>query len=88
MTNPAPGNRRSPCYRGQTRVHTASDLTSYLRWRLAHGLAPLQAQRTHIELYLRWMQEVRRFKPSTVSWRLSASAQHPLYAAVRSRGEA
>ena len=25
----------------------------------------------HVELYVRWMQEVRRFKPSTVSRRLS-----------------
>jgi site-specific recombinase XerD len=31
----------------------------------------LQAQRQHIELYLRWMQEIRRLKPSTVSRRLS-----------------
>ncbi|HEX6686778.1 MAG TPA: hypothetical protein VF062_28695 [Candidatus Limnocylindrales bacterium] len=27
--------------------------------------------RVHIELFLRWLQEVRRFKPSTVSRRLS-----------------
>jgi hypothetical protein len=28
----------------------------------------------HLELYIRWMQEVRRFKPSTVSRRFSVTA--------------
>ncbi|MEU3622498.1 tyrosine-type recombinase/integrase [Amycolatopsis coloradensis] len=32
---------------------------------------PLEAGRAQIELYVRWMQEVRRFKPSTVSRRMS-----------------
>jgi site-specific recombinase XerD len=32
---------------------------------------PLVATRPHLELYLRWLQEVRRFKPSTVSRRMS-----------------
>jgi len=58
-------------YKGQTRVHTASDLSSYFNWCYDRDLSPLKAQRTHIELYLRWMQEIRRFKPSTVSRRLS-----------------
>jgi len=31
-------------------------------------LAPLDIQRNDLEVYLRWMQDVRRFKPSTV-WR-------------------
>ena len=30
-------------------------------------LDPLAARRPHLELYIRWMQEVRRFRPSTVS---------------------
>ena len=58
-------------YKGQTRAHTASDLNSFLNWCRDHGLAPLQASRAHIELFLRWMQEIRRLKPSTVSRRLS-----------------
>ena len=33
------------------------------------GLDPMAAQRPHLELYIRWMQEIRRFKPSTVSRR-------------------
>ena len=35
---------------------------------------PLTAQRNDLELYLRWLQDVRRFKPSTVSRRLSVVA--------------
>jgi len=37
-------------------------------------LGPLRAQRHDLELYLRWLQDVRRFKPSTVSRRLSVVA--------------
>ncbi len=58
-------------YKGQTRVHTASDRSSYLNSCIDHGPRPLEAQRTHIELYMRWMQEVRRFRPSTVSGAVS-----------------
>jgi len=35
------------------------------------GLDPLAATRVHIELFLRWMQELRGYQPSTVSRRLS-----------------
>ena len=38
------------------------------------GLDPLTARRPQLELYIRWMQEVRRFKPSTVSRRFSVTA--------------
>lgn len=58
-------------YKGQSRAHTASDLNTYLAWCRDHGLSPLQASRAHIELFLRWMQEIRQLKPSTVSRRLS-----------------
>lgn len=58
-------------FKGQTRAHTASDLRGFLAWCQAHELRPLALQRAHIELYLRWMQEVRSYKPSTVSRRLS-----------------
>jgi integrase/recombinase XerD len=37
-------------------------------------LDPLAARRPDLELYIRWMQEVRRFKPSTVSRRFSVTA--------------
>ena len=61
-------------YKGESRAHTASDLGSYLRWCFEQGVRPLQAQRGHVELYLRWLQGVRRLKPSTVSRRLSVLA--------------
>jgi len=61
-------------YRGQTRVHTESDLRAYLVWCRERGLEPLMASRAQIELYVRWMQEVRHFQPSTVSRRVSVMA--------------
>lgn len=57
--------------KGQSRVHTESDLRGYLDWCQQRDLDPLVATRPHLELYLRWLQEVRRFKPSTVSRRMS-----------------
>jgi integrase/recombinase XerD len=61
-------------FKGSSRDHTQSDLRCYLVWCAERGLDPLAARRPHLELYLRWMQEVRRFKPSTVSRRFSVTA--------------
>ncbi len=61
-------------FKGSSREHTESDLRCYLAWCAEHGLDPLVARRPHLELYIRWMQEVRRFKPSTVSRRFSVTA--------------
>jgi hypothetical protein len=61
-------------FKGASREHTASDLGCYLAWRAERGLDPLAARRPHLELYIRWMQEIRRFKPSTVSRRFSVVA--------------
>jgi site-specific recombinase XerD len=58
-------------FKGQSRVHTESDLRGYLDWCQQRDLDPLVAMRPHLEVYLRWLQEVRRFKPSTVSRRMS-----------------
>jgi site-specific recombinase XerD len=58
-------------FKGQSRMHTESDLRGYLDWCGQRNLDPLVATRPHLELYLRWLQEVRRFKPSTVSRRMS-----------------
>ena len=58
-------------YQGQSRIHTDSDLRVYLRWCADQRLDPLAARRVDVELYVRWLQEQRRFKPSTVSRRLS-----------------
>jgi site-specific recombinase XerD len=61
-------------YKGQSRTHAETDLRSFISWAADHGLHPFDAKRAHIELYLRWLQEVRRYKPSTVSRRLSILA--------------
>jgi integrase/recombinase XerD len=61
-------------FRGQSRIHTESDLGGYLTWCVERRLDPLAASRPHVELYVRWLQEVRRFKPSTVSRRMSVVA--------------
>ncbi len=61
-------------FKGSSRGHTESDLRCYLSWCTDRDLDPLAARRPHLELYIRWMQEVRRFKPSTVSRRFSVTA--------------
>ena len=61
-------------FTGTSRYHTASDLRCYLAWCAQRGLDPLAARRPHLELYIRWMQEIRRFKPSTVSRRFPVAA--------------
>jgi integrase/recombinase XerD len=61
-------------FKGQSRIHTESDLRGYLIWCEARGLEPLAATRPHVELYVRWLQEVRQYRPSTVSRRTSVVA--------------
>ena len=61
-------------FKASSRAHTESDLRCYLAWCAERGLDPLAAQRPHLELCIRWMQEIRRLKPSTVSRRFSVVA--------------
>ena len=61
-------------FTGSSREHTESDLRCYLSWCTERGLDPLAARRPHLELYIRLMQEIRHFKPSTVSRRFSVVA--------------
>src|SRR5712692_6411238 len=61
-------------FKGSSREYTESDLRCFLAWCTERGQDPLAARRPHLELYIRWMQEIRRFKPSTVSRRFSATA--------------
>jgi integrase/recombinase XerD len=61
-------------FTGFSRGHTASDLRCFLAWCAERSLDPLSAGRPHLELYIRWMQEARQFKPSTVSQRFSVVA--------------
>jgi integrase/recombinase XerD len=61
-------------FKGSSREHTESDLRCYLAWCAGRTLDPLAVQRPHLELYIRWMQETRRFKPSTISRLFSVTA--------------
>lgn len=61
-------------FKGQSRVHTESDLRGYRLWCESRQLDPLVATRPQIELYVRWLQEVRRHRPATVSRRVSVVA--------------
>src|SRR6266568_6771877 len=61
-------------FKGSSREHTESGLRCYLAWCAERGMNPLAARRPHLELYIRWMQEIRRFKPSTVFRRFSVTA--------------
>ena len=61
-------------FKGASRYHTQSDLRCYVAWCAEHGLDPLAARRLHLALYIRWMQKIHRFKPSTVSRRFSVAA--------------
>src|SRR4051795_10658762 len=58
-------------YRGESRVHTGSDLKVFLTWCAGQDIDPWERGRVEIERYVRWLQEVRRYQPSTVSRRLS-----------------
>ncbi|MFI0445915.1 hypothetical protein [Actinomadura sp. 6N118] len=61
-------------YKGDSRMHTESDLRIYVAWCAERRLPPLTVRRAHVEMYVRWLQEIRRFRPSTVSRRLSVVA--------------
>ncbi len=69
-------------YRGGTRASYAVDLRDWLGWCASHGIAPLAAQRAHIEIYLRELEEVRGLKPSTIGRRLSTLAGFYRMAAI------
>ena len=78
LTQPAAVRMAAAAYlarfKGQSRIHTESDLRGYLNWCQRQRVQPLKATRQHIELYVRWLQEVRRYRPSTVSRRTSVVA--------------
>src|SRR6266508_5095056 len=54
-------------YGGLSGCPRESDLRVFLRWCADRALDPLVAQRVDVELFVRWLREVRRVKPSTVS---------------------
>ena len=62
-------------FKGSSREHTESDLRCYLNWCAGHDLDPMAAQRPHLELYIRWMQETRRL---TRAWICAMSRSLPV----------
>jgi integrase/recombinase XerD len=61
-------------FKALSRTHAESDLRAFLAWCAERQLDPLAASRPQVELYVRWMQEVRRLKPSTTSRRMAIVA--------------
>ncbi len=58
-------------FTGATRRAYELDLRAFMDWCAVMGVDPLTASRPMIELYVRWMQETRRYAPATVARRLS-----------------
>jgi hypothetical protein len=57
-------------YTGVSRLHSESDLPLFFTWCVERDLPLLAARRAQIELYVRWMQKVRRSSPprSRAAW--------------------
>lgn len=60
-------------YRGKTLEAYTLDLKSYFAWCEGHGLAPLQATRPHLELFIRWMEQVP-YASATINRRFNTVA--------------
>jgi integrase/recombinase XerD len=58
-------------YKGSSRYHIDVELRLFLTWYTHRDLDPFGVRRADIERYVRWLQEVRRYRPSTVCRRLS-----------------
>jgi integrase/recombinase XerD len=61
-------------YKGHTRTHAESDLRSFLAWCGERDIDALSISRAQIEVWVRWMQEIRGLQPATVSRRVSVIA--------------
>jgi integrase/recombinase XerD len=60
-------------YRGMTLRAYQQDMRAFLQWCDERHLAPLEAERPHLELYLRWM-EGRGYAPATMGRRFGCVA--------------
>jgi predicted transcriptional regulator len=54
-------------YRGETRLHTESDLRVFLRWSTDQGLDPLAAARVDIERYVSSGMPFKRLSSTTAT---------------------
>lgn len=61
-------------YSGRTRDAYALDLKTYFAWCAARGTEVFAMTRPHVEVYVRWMEEQRRYAPATTARRLSTVA--------------
>jgi integrase/recombinase XerD len=71
-------------YRGATLRAYGKDLQAYPRWCQAVDLAPLAAQRAHLELFLRWMEQ-RQYAPTTIGRRFATVAGFYRFAVIDGR---
>jgi integrase/recombinase XerD len=58
-------------YRGQTRALYEIDMKIYLKWCAANGIPPLEAVRSDVERFARYLEEERGNQASTVAHRLA-----------------
>lgn len=68
-------------YRGDTLRSYRQDLKAFLRWCIDHDLQPMRAQRPHLELYVRWMEQ-RGYAPATIGRRFGTVAGFYRYAVI------
>lgn len=69
-------------YRGDTLRGYTQDLKAFLGWCAERAIEPLQAQRPHLELYLRWMEQQRGLAPATIGRRFTTVAGFYRYAVI------
>lgn len=69
-------------YREPTRSHYGMVVDQWFQWCYGKGIAPMDAQRPHFELWMREMEEVKGLKPSTVNGKMVAVGQFYKYAVL------
>lgn len=68
-------------YRGATLRAYTQDLRYFLRWCAERDVEPLLAERPHLELYLRWMEQ-QGLAPATIGRRFTTVAGFYRYAVI------
>ena len=68
-------------YRGATLRAYKQDLRAFFSWCADRDLPPLAAERPHLELYVRWMEQ-RAYAPSTIGRRFSTVGGFYKYAVI------
>src|SRR4051794_16187308 len=68
-------------YRGGTLRAYTQDMTAFFRWCAERQLSPLHAERPHLELYIRWMEQ-QSYAPSTIGRRFTTVAGFFKYAVI------